>query len=233
MTHTHHFPIDGEKIHEKALVVYSGGQDSTTCLFWAKKHFDEVYALSFTYGQKHAHEVDLAREIATEAGVHFHQMDATFISKLASNSLTDQSIVMDQEKPADGPPNTFVPGRNLFFLSIAAVYAREHGIRHLVTGVSQTDFSGYPDCRDSFIRSLNVTLNLAMEEQFIIHTPLMWIDKCETWALADELGVLDLVRHRTLTCYNGVPGDGCGHCPACKLRREGLEEYLKLKETKQ
>ena len=232
MTHTHHFPIDGEKIHEKALVVFSGGQDSTTCLFWAKKHFDEVYALSFTYGQKHAHEVDLARDIAREAGVKFHQMDASFISTLASNSLTDQTIVMDQVKPADGPPNTFVPGRNLFFLSIAAVYAREHGIRHMVTGVSQTDFSGYPDCRDSFIRSLNVTLNLAMEEQFVIHTPLMWIDKCETWALADELGVLDLVRHRTLTCYNGVPGDGCGHCPACKLRREGLEEYLKLKETK-
>lgn len=232
MTHTHHFPIDGEKIHEKALVVFSGGQDSTTCLFWAKKHFDKVYALSFTYGQKHAHEVDLARDIAREAGVNFHQMDASFISTLANNSLTDQTIVMDQVKPADGPPNTFVPGRNLFFLSIAAVYAREHGIRHMVTGVSQTDFSGYPDCRDSFIRSLNVTLNLAMEEQFVIHTPLMWIDKCETWALADELGVLDLVRHRTLTCYNGVPGDGCGHCPACKLRREGLEEYLKLKETK-
>ena len=95
-----------------------------------------------------------------------------------------------------------------------------------MTGVSQTDFSGYPDCRDSFIKSLNVTLNLAMDEQFVIHTPLMWIDKAQTWALADELGVLDLVRHETLTCYNGIPGDGCGHCPACKLRREGLEKYL-------
>lgn len=222
--------VEGHKSAEKALVVFSGGQDSTTCLFWAKRHFDDVYALSFTYGQKHAHEVDLAEEIAREAGVHFDRLDATFISTLASNSLTDQSIVMDQEKPADGPPNTFVPGRNLFFLSIAAVYAREHGIRHLVTGVSQTDFSGYPDCRDAFIRSLNVTLNLAMEEQFVIHTPLMWIDKCQTWALADELGVLDLVRQKTLTCYNGVPGDGCGHCPACKLRRAGLEEYLEIKE---
>ena len=159
-------------------------------------------------------------------------MDVSFISSLAHNSLTDSSIVMDQVKPADVPPNTFVPGRNLFFLSIAAVYARERGIRHIVTGVSQTDFSGYPDCRDSFIRSLNVTLNLAMEEQFVIHTPLMWIDKCETWALADELGVLDLVRYRTLTCYNGVVGHGCGHCPACKLRREGLEEYLKIKNEK-
>ena len=101
--------------------------------------------------------------------------------------------------------------------------------QHLVTGVSQTDFSGYPDCRDAFIKSLNVTLNLAMDEQFVIHTPLMWIDKAETWALADELGVLELIRTETLTCYNGVQGDGCGHCPACTLRREGLEKYLKSK----
>lgn len=230
LNHTPQLPVDGGLIHEPALVVFSGGQDSTTCLFWAKKHFKEVYALSFVYGQKHAHEVEIAEEIAHEAGVHFDKMDTSFISTLTHNSLTDSSIVMDQTKPADGPPNTFVPGRNLFFLSIAAVYAREHGIRHLITGVSQTDFSGYPDCRDSFIRSLNVTLNLAMEEQFVIHTPLMWIDKCETWALADELGVLDLIRHRTLTCYNGVVGDGCGHCPSCKLRREGLEAYLALKE---
>lgn len=214
---------------EKALVVFSGGQDSTTCLFGAKKHFDEVYALSFTYGQKHVHEVDIAESIAAEAGVHFDKMDVSFISSLAHNSLTDSSIQMDQVKPADGPPNTFVPGRNLFFLSIAAVYARERGIRHIVTGVSQTDFSGYPDCRDNFIRSLNVTINLAMESQFVIHTPLMWIDKCQTWALADKLGVLDLVRYRTLTCYNGIVGDGCGHCPACVLRRKGLEEYLSTK----
>lgn len=214
----------------RALVVFSGGQDSTTCLFWAKKHFREVYALSFVYGQKHAREVDLAAEIAREAGVHFDKMDVSFIGSLAHNSLTDTSIKMDREKPSGGVPNTFVPGRNLFFLSIAAVYARERGIRHLVTGVSQTDYSGYPDCRDSFIKSLNVTLNLAMEGRFVIHTPLMWIDKCQTWALADELGVLDLVRTRTLTCYNGVPGDGCGHCPACTLRREGLEAYLRLKD---
>ena len=214
---------------DKALVVFSGGQDSTTCLFWAKKHFKKVYALSFLYGQKHIKEVDLAREIARKAEVHFDTMDVSFIGHLGKNSLTDTSIQMDETKPKETYPNTFVPGRNLFFLSIAAVYAREHGIYHLVTGVSQTDFSGYPDCRDTFIRSLNVTLNLAMDEQFVIHTPLMWIDKAETWALADELGVLDLVRHETLTCYNGIPGDGCGHCPACKLRREGLEKYLNSK----
>lgn len=217
---------------ETALVVFSGGQDSTTCLFWAKKHFKQVVALSFLYGQKHRKEVELARSIAADAGVPFDVMDVSFIGRLGRNSLTDASIDMDQEKPADTYPNTFVPGRNLFFLSIAAVYARERGINHLVTGVSQTDFSGYPDCRDAFIKSLNVSLNLAMDEQFVIHTPLMWIDKAQTWQLADELGVLELVRTRTLTCYNGIPGDGCGQCPACRLRREGLEQYLKQKEGK-
>ncbi|MBU3856307.1 MAG: 7-cyano-7-deazaguanine synthase QueC [Candidatus Phocaeicola excrementipullorum] len=216
--------------HDAALVVFSGGQDSTTCLFWAKKHFRKVYALSFIYGQKHEKEVELARAIAEKAGVDFHAMDVSFIGRLGKNSLTDTSIRMDEEKPQDSYPNTFVPGRNLFFLSIAAVYARELGVCHLVTGVSQTDFSGYPDCRDSFIKSLNVTLNLAMDEQFVIHTPLMWIDKEQTWVLADELGVLDIVRNETLTCYNGIPGDGCGHCPACRLRREGLEKYLASKK---
>lgn len=217
---------------ETALVVFSGGQDSTTCLYWAKREFKKVWALSFLYGQKHQKEVELAREIARKAGVEFQVMDVSFIASLAQNSLTDTTITMDQEKPEGGVPNTFVPGRNLFFLSIAAVFAREHGIHYIVTGVSQTDFSGYPDCRDAFIKSLNVTLNLAMDEQFVIHTPLMWIDKAETWALADELGVLDLVRHETLTCYNGVPGDGCGHCPACTLRRQGLEKYLAQKASR-
>ena len=216
--------------NEAALVVFSGGQDSTTCLFWAKKRFKKVYALSFIYGQKHVKEVELARNIAEKAEVEFDVMDVSFIGHLGRNSLTDTSIHMDEEKPADSFPNTFVPGRNLFFLSIAAVYAREHGVNHIVTGVSQTDFSGYPDCRDSFIKSLNVTLNLAMDEQFVLHTPLMWIDKAQTWALADRLGVLDPIRHETLTCYNGIPGDGCGHCPSCKLRREGLEKYLADKQ---
>ena len=212
---------------ETALIVFSVGQDSTTCLFWAKKHFRSVEALTFSYGQRHAIEVQMAEKIARKADVPWHHMDVSFIGRLGRNSLTDSSVVMDQEKPADGPPNTFVPGRNLFFLSIAAVFARERGINHLVTGVSQTDFSGYPDCRDAFIKSLNVTLNLGMEEQFVIHTPLMWIDKEQTWEMADKLGVLDLVRNDTLTCYNGIAGDGCGHCPACTLRREGLERYLK------
>ena len=218
--------------HDTALVVFSGGQDSTTCLFWAKREFKKVVALSFIYGQKHQLEVELAEKIAREADVEFHVKDVSFIGNLGHNALTDTSMVMDQEKPAGSVPNTFVPGRNLFFLSIAAVFARELGIHHLVTGVSQTDFSGYPDCRDNFIKSLNVTLNLAMDETFIIHTPLMWIDKAQTWALADELGVLDIIRNRTLTCYNGILGDGCGHCPACKLRHEGYEKFLEMKNKK-
>ncbi len=212
--------------NKEALVVFSGGQDSTTCLFWALKHFEKVHTITFYYGQKHSLEIEMARSIAEDAGVDFHLEDVSFIGSLGSNSLTDTSIVMDSEKPSDTFPNTFVPGRNLFFLSIAAVYARERGIRHIVTGVSQTDFSGYPDCRDSFVKSLNVTLNLAMDDQFVIHTPLMWLDKAQTWEMADRLGVLDFVRRKTLTCYNGIPGDGCGHCPACRLRNDGLDRYI-------
>lgn len=211
---------------EKALVVFSGGQDSTTCLFWALRNFKEVHTLTFSYGQRHSLETEIARRLAERAGVDFRLMDISSIAGLGTSSLTDDSIRMDEEKPSGTFPNTFVPGRNLFFLSVAAVYAREHGIMNIVTGVSQTDYSGYPDCRDSFIRSLNVTLNLAMDEQFVIHTPLMWLDKAQTWALADSLGVFDIIRNETLTCYNGVPGDGCGHCPACRLRLAGLEEYL-------
>ena len=213
-----------------AVVVFSGGQDSTTCLFWAREQFEYVRALSFFYGQKHRHELDMARAIAGEAGIPLDVQDVSFISRLGRSSLTDDTMLMDREKPEGGWPNTFVPGRNMFFLGVAAVWAREHDIRNIVTGVSQSDFSGYPDCRDTFIRSMNVTLNLAMEEQFVLHTPLMWLDKAQTWALADRLGVFELVRTRTVTCYNGIVGDGCGECPACRLRRQGLERYLMQKK---
>lgn len=212
-----------------ALVVFSGGQDSTTCLWWAKSRFSDVRALTFSYGQKHLKEIECARSIAAKAEVGIDVMDVPLIGSLGKNSLTDNTVRMDTEQRGTEPPNTFVPGRNLFFLSIAAVRARELGINHIVTGVSQTDFSGYPDCRDTFIKSLNVTLNLAMDFQFVLHTPLMWLDKAETWELADSLGIFGLVRNETLTCYNGIPGDGCGHCPACRLRREGLEKYLESK----
>lgn len=217
------------KQKEAALVCFSGGQDSTTCLFWALKNFSSVYAVSFVYGQKHSKETEVAAAIARKANVPFELMDVSLLSQLSDNSLTNPSIVMDEDKPADSYPNTFVPGRNMVFLTFAAILARSKGIRNLVTGVSEADFSGYPDCRDTFIRSLNVTLNLAMDDHFVIHTPLMWRDKAEVWALSDELGVFDLVRYETLTCYNGVMADGCGHCPACQLRRHGLETYLETK----
>ena len=222
------------KQQDAALVCFSGGQDSTTCLFWAKKHFSRVEAVCFTYGQKHSLEIEVARKIAADANVPFQLLDVSLISQLDPNcSLTNASIEMDQEKPEDSYPNTFVPGRNMVFLTFAAILARGKGIYHLVTGVSEADYSGYPDCRDTFVRSLNVTLNLAMDEQFVIHTPLMDRDKSEVWELSDELGVFDLVRTQTLTCYNGVMAEGCGHCPACKLRKDGLEKYLKRKEENQ
>ena len=212
-----------------ALVLFSGGQDSTTCLYWAIKHFNEVRTLCFTYGQRHSKEVEVARQLAEEANVPFQVLDASIISQLADNSLTNHALIMDQEKPENSYPNTFVPGRNLFFLTFGAVIARTNGIKNLVTGVSQSDYSGYPDCRDTFIRSANTTLNLAMDEQFIIHTPLMWLSKSETWALAEELDVFEIVKNKTLTCYNGIIADGCGQCPSCKLRNEGLKEYEKIK----
>lgn len=215
-----------------ALVVLSGGQDSTTCLYWAKKHFDKVRALTFSYGQRHIREVEIAKELAEEADVPWESMDISFIGQLSpACSLTNPELNIEEEKREGDPyPTTFVPGRNLFFLSIAAIYARNHGIYDIVTGVGQADYSGYPDCHDSFVKSLNATLNLAMDEQFRLHTPLMWLDKMQIWALADELRVLDTIRNNTLTCYNGVMGDGCGHCPACKLRREGYQKYINSKE---
>jgi len=214
---------------QSALVLFSGGQDSTTCLYWALKNFDKVRTLCFTYGQRHSNEVEVARKLAAEAKVPFQLLDASIISQLADNSLTNHSLIMDLEKPENSYPNTFVPGRNLFFLTFGAVVARTHGIKNIVTGVSQADFSGYPDCRDTFIRSSNTTLNLAMDEQFIIHTPLMWLRKAEIWALAVELGVFETIKNNTLTCYNGIIADGCGQCPSCKLRNEGLKEFLEFR----
>lgn len=216
------------KINEPALVLFSGGQDSTTCLFWALKKFSSVQALCFTYGQRHSLEVEVARSIAEEVNVPFSLLNATIISQLSINSLTSD-IVMDEEKPEGSYPNTFVPGRNLLFLTFAAVEARSKNIRHIVTGLSEADYSGYPDCRDTFVMSANASINLAMDEHFRIHTPLMYLDKANTWRLSDELGVFDFIRTKTLTCYNGIIADGCGHCPACKLRRQGLNKYLKEK----
>lgn len=216
-------------IADKALVVFSGGQDSTTCLFWAKKHFKEVVAVGFDYGQRHRNELDAARSIAHTANVPYQVMALPLLNEITDNSLTNNSIAVEPSTQENELPNTFVEGRNLLFLSYAAIVAKGKGISHIIAGMGQTDFSGYPDCRDVFVKSLNVTLNLAMDYQFVIHTPLMFKNKAETWAMADELNVLDLVRNATVTCYNAIPAEGCGECPACKLRNEGLAIYLKSK----
>lgn len=214
---------------KKAVVVFSGGQDSTTCLFWAKKKFGDVIALSFDYNQKHRFELDCAKEICKKHDIEHHILDLGLLNQLAPNSLTRVDIEVDKVAPKEGLPNSFVDGRNLLFFSFAAIFAKQRDIKHIVTGVSQSDFSGYPDCRDVFIKSLNVTLTLAMDYEFEIHTPLMWIDKAQTWEMAHDLGVLSIVKNETLTCYNGIIGNGCGDCPACDLRKKG---YLKFKEMK-
>ncbi|AST00146.1 7-cyano-7-deazaguanine synthase [Geobacillus thermocatenulatus] len=212
---------------EKAVVVFSGGQDSTTCLFWAKQQFGAVEAVTFDYGQRHRREIEVAQAIAAELGVRHTVLDMSLLGQLAPNALTRDDIAIEQKEGE--LPTTFVDGRNLLFLSFAAVLAKQRGARHIVTGVCETDFSGYPDCRDVFIKSLNVTLNLAMDYEFVIHTPLMWLTKAETWQLADELGALEFIRTKTLTCYNGIIADGCGECPACVLRKRGLDDYLREK----
>lgn len=216
--------------NESALVVFSGGQDSTTCLYWAVEKFQQVEAVTFGYGQKHSAEIERAEAIAKELNVPWTLLDMSLLNQLAPSSLTRS----DQEVPETAKegeiPSTFVPGRNLLFLSFAGVLAYGKGIRHLVTGVCETDFSGYPDCRDGFVKAANLAISAALDQPFVIHTPLMWLDKKETWALADRLGVLEKIRKDTLTCYNGIIGDGCGNCPACHLRSRGLEEYLKSKK---
>ena len=218
-------------MNKKVLVVLSGGQDSTTCMFWAIDKFgkENVSAVGFDYGQRHKAELECAEKICADAEISFEIIATPIINELSANSLTREDIPVDEKKPEGTTPNTFVEGRNLLFLSYAAIYAKTHGITDLVTGVCETDFSGYPDCRDIFIKSLNVTLNLAMDYNFCIHTPLMWLTKAQTWEMADKLGVLDIIKNETLTCYNGVKGGGCGHCPSCTLRRRGLEEYLNTK----
>ncbi|MCD2138959.1 7-cyano-7-deazaguanine synthase QueC [Salinicoccus halitifaciens] len=208
---------------KKALVVFSGGQDSTTCMFHALEKYDEVELVTFMYGQRHALEIDVARKIAEEHDLKHHVLDMGLLSQLAPNALTHDMPIEED----GGMPNTFVPARNMIFLSFASALAYQIKAGVIITGVSQTDFSGYPDCRSNFIQSMNLTANLAMDEDFQIETPLMWRDKKETWAMADRLGKLEYIRENTLTCYEGVPGDGCGTCPACELRNAGLEAYLK------
>lgn len=213
--------------NSKAIVVLSGGQDSTTCLFWAKKKYNEVIALSFDYNQKHKIELEYARNICVKYNIEHYILDLTLLNQLAPNALTRQEIEVDKEKKSDELPNTYVEGRNMLFLTFCAIFAKQHNINVIVTGVSQSDFSGYPDCKDTFIKSLNTTLNLAMDYQFEVVTPLMWINKADTWKMAYDLGIIEIIKNETVTCYNGIKGDGCGNCPACILRKNGYQMFVK------
>ncbi|SJL83055.1 7-cyano-7-deazaguanine synthase QueC [Vibrio palustris] len=212
---------------KKAVVVFSGGQDSTTCLVQALQEFDEVHAITFDYGQRHKLEIEVAQSLGTKLGITAHKvMDVGLLNELAVSSLTRDDIAVSNELQENGLPNSFVPGRNILFLTLAGIYAYQIGANTVITGVCETDFSGYPDCRNDFVKAMNTALVQGMDKELDIRTPLMWLNKAQTWALADQQGALELVRHQTLTCYNGIIGDGCGECPACQLRQAGLNEYL-------
>jgi 7-cyano-7-deazaguanine synthase len=226
---------------EGALVLFSGGQDSTTTLAWALSRFDRVETIGFDYGQRHRVELDCRTAILeklvrlkplwAERLKQDHLLPLGVLGEVSETALTrDTAIAMD----SSGLPNTFVPGRNIIFLTFAAAVAYRRGLKHLVTGVCETDYSGYPDCRDDTMKALQVALNLGMESRLVIDTPLMWLDKAQTWKLARDLGgdeLVDLIVEETHTCYEGdrsvlhAWGYGCGHCPACGLRQAGYEAF--------
>jgi 7-cyano-7-deazaguanine synthase len=228
--------------HTSALVLFSGGQDSTTCLAQALERFPRVETLGFDYGQRHSVEMQARLNVLRELRERFpqwgdrlgedHVLDLAVLGKVSETSLTrDMAFRMEE----NGLPNTFVPGRNLLFLTLAAALAYRRGIQVIVTGVCETDFSGYPDCRDDTMKALQVALSLGMDHRFLIDTPLMWIDKAATWRLAETLGgktLVDLIVEHTHTCYLGdrehrhAWGYGCGSCPACELRARGWMGYV-------
>ena len=234
------------KSDEGALVLFSGGQDSTTCLAWALERFNRVETVGFEYNQRHRIELecrppvlnamrDLKPAWAEGLGPD-HVLDLGILGEISDTALTREVEIEVSEK---GLPNTFVPGRNLVFLTFAAALSYRRGLRHLVAGVCETDYSGYPDCRDDTIKAMQLALNLGMEARFVLHTPLMWIDKAGTWMLAEELGGEGLVKleiELTHTCYSGNRKDkhewgyGCGACPACALRAGGYTRYKALRE---
>lgn len=211
----------------KALVVLSGGQDSTTCLYWALREFGaaNVEAVTFDYGQRHRVELEAARQVAAMAGVRQTVLPIDTFAAIGGNALTDDSITPESGARADDDtalPNTFVPGRNLVFLSFAAAFAYTRGIEHVVTGVAQTDYSGYPDCRENTLKALELALRLGMDSRVSLHTPLMFMSKAETVQLAQQVGAMDALAF-SHTCYNGeVPP--CGHCASCELRAKGFAE---------
>lgn len=219
------------QITKKALVIFSGGQDSTTCLLQAIQQYgqENVEAITFQYGQRHALELEKAAWIARDLNIKQTIIDTSVMQSITYNALMDSDAEIAQTDHQ--LPNTFVDGRNALFLLYAAIYAKSQGITDIIIGVCETDFSGYPDCRDIFIKSMNVTLNLAMDYSFNLITPLMWLTKAETWALADQLGRLDYIIQHTHTCYLGIEG-GCHECPSCILREKGLHEYLQQRDNR-
>ena len=209
----------------------SGGQDSTTCLYQSISEYGRAWlrAIGFNYGQRHVEELEAAKEICADLRIPYKVIDLPILKQLTSNSITDPGIPIDKKMPASGPPNTNVDGRNLIFLSCAAIYAKNHGITDLIMGVSETDYSGYPDCRKNFMDSMQTSLRLSMDYDFNVITPLMRMSKAQIWQLAKDLGCLDIIEKQTITCYNGESGSGCGECPACKLRNEGYNQFINNK----
>lgn len=213
----------------KAVVVLSGGQDSATCLALAvgKHGAEEVAAITFEYGQRHSFETKFAKRLAKRFGVSAHKVvKMDFYRHLTSNALMSKDAPIERRKGASCP-TTVVEGRNAFFLLAASVWAKELGAVEVYTGVSEADYSGYPDCRAAFVRSQQKTIRLALEWPVRIVTPFMRMSKADEWALAEKLGILDIIENETLTCYNGIPGTGCGKCPACELRNRGYREFKK------
>jgi 7-cyano-7-deazaguanine synthase len=228
-------------IPETALVLFSGGQDSATCLAWALDRFDHVETIGFDYGQRHKVELECRDIVRSEIAAQFpqwrgklgpdHLLDLGVVGTISDTALTSDAAIQFSQT---GLPNTFVPGRNILMFTVAAALAYRRGARHLVGGMCETDYSGYPDCRDDTIKALQVALGLGMDRRFVLHTPLMWLDKAATWELAEDLGGVDLVeliRRDSHSCYLGDRehlhpwGYGCGTCPACQLRAKGWEAY--------
>jgi 7-cyano-7-deazaguanine synthase len=226
---------------EPALVLFSGGQDSTTCLAWALARFSAVETIGFDYGQRHRVELDCRGAILARLRREFPELggklgddrvvDLSVLGRVSDTALTRDSVIAFEKS---GLPNTFVPGRNLLFFTFAAAVGYRRGLKHLVGGMCETDYSGYPDCRDDTLKALQATLSLGMDHRFAIHTPLMWRDKGTTWALARDLGgqaLVELIRDESHSCYRGDRehrhdwGYGCGECPACELRRKGWEAF--------
>lgn len=216
-------------MNKTVVVVFSGGQDSTTCLLQAINKYQLVHCITFNYGQRHRQEIDIAREIAIKLGVKKHKfIDISIINELFSSSLTKDRLLFPELKVGqkNNLPLTFVPGRNILFLTLASIFAYQVQAERIIIGVCETDFSGYPDCRNDFIIALNQAISLGMDKKLVFETPLMWLTKAEIWALSDQLGMLNFVKNETLTCYNGIKSHGCGQCDACHLRSKGLNEYL-------